>query len=103
MNFVGKLPDDPVYEHINPYLKIWLYEGWLHDRELEIEKMRQFGIFVGSFSNPEMAQRLIKAENPDHDTTDLDQTSKKVRQSIIDSMKKNRKKRKNKITNIKRG
>ena len=97
MNFVGKLPDDPVYEHIDPYLKIWLYEGWLHDRELEAEKLRQFGMFVGSFANPEMAQRMMKAENPDHATTNLDKTTKSVRKQILDSMKKNRKKRKHKV------
>ena len=94
MKEFGKLPDDPFYEHINPYLKVWLYEGWIHDRELETERLKQHGILIGSFFNPEMAQKMIKDDKPDFETTDLDETSKAVRAQILEAtMNTGRKKR----------
>lgn len=84
------------YEHINPYLKVWLYESWLHDQELEIDKLRKQAILIGSFFNPEMAQKMLKSENPDFTSTDedLDQANKTVREQILEAEKKDRKKRK---------
>jgi hypothetical protein len=78
------LPDDSFYERINPYLKVWLYESWLHDRELEIEKLKQHAILTGSFSNPEAANKMIKDENPDFKSTDFEETNKMVREKIIE-------------------
>lgn len=94
VNLFGKPPDDVFYEHINPYLKVWLYESWLHDKQLETERLRNQAILIGSFFNPEMAQKMVKSENPDFESTDLDETSKTVRDQIIDSEKKGRKRRK---------
>jgi hypothetical protein len=97
MKTFGKLPDDPWYENINAYLKVWLYESWLHDQELEAQKLRNQAILIGSFSNLEMAQRMIRDENPNVKATDLDETSKKVRERILEADrvgKKTRKKRK---------
>ena len=91
----GKMPDDPFYEDINPYLKVWLYESWLHDRKMESERLRNQAILIGSFFNPEMAQRMVKDERPDFKTTDLDQTTQMVRDHILkEEEKANRKKRK---------
>lgn len=93
----GILPDDPFYERINPYLKVWLYESWLHDKELESERLKQQAILIGSFFNPEMAQKMIKDERPDFQSTDLDETSTAVREKILEDIadkKRGRKKRK---------
>jgi hypothetical protein len=87
------LPDDSFYENINPYLRIWLYEGWIHDKEQHTELLRNVAIFLGSFINPEMAHKLVKKENPDFTTTDLDTTSKMVRESILEEDNKKRKKK----------
>ena len=94
-----KLPDDPFYENINPYLKVWLYESWLHDKELESEKLRNQAILIGSFFNPEAAQKMIKIEHQDFESTDLEETSSLVREQILEQERekktgKKRKKRK---------
>jgi hypothetical protein len=94
MHEFHRLPDDPFYEHINPYLKVWLYESWLHDKELEVEKLKEVAILIGSFHNPEMAYKMMKNERPDFASTDLDETSKMVREQILESQRKDRKKRK---------
>jgi hypothetical protein len=94
MKTFGKPPDDPLYENINAYLKVWLYESWLHDQELEAQKLRNQAILIGSFSNLEMAQGMIRQENPNVQATDLDETSKKVREQILEANKVGKKKRK---------
>jgi len=99
MNLFGKLPDDPFYENINPYLKVWLYESWLHDQELEQEKLKNQAILIGSFFNPEMAYKLHKSEQPDFAATDDEETGKMVHEEIVKeekerSRRKKRKKRK---------
>jgi hypothetical protein len=78
MHEFGILPDDPFYERINPYLKVWLYESWLHDKELEIEKLKQHAILTGSFFNPEAANKMIQDENPDLSSTDFEEKEKKT-------------------------
>lgn len=66
----GKLPDDPFFEEMNPFIKMWLYESWINEIENEYEKMRQLGILIGSFYNPEAARKIAKQENPDYSTTE---------------------------------
>lgn len=87
MNKFHLLPDDVFYERINPYLKVWLYESWLHDRELEGERFRNHAILTGSFFNPEGARKMIKDENPDFASTDIEETTKLVRDTIIQEIK----------------
>jgi len=96
MKTFRELPDSNFYERINPYLKVWLYESWLHERELEIETLRNQAILIGSFFNPEAAQKMIKDENPDFVTTDLDETSAMVRESILEQERENKKGKKRK-------
>ena len=94
METFHKLPDDPMYEHINPYLRVWLYESMVYKKEMEAERFKQIAILIGSFFNPEMAQNMLKDEHPDFNSTDLDETSKAVREQILEDQKnKGRKKR----------
>lgn len=97
VNIFRKLPDDPFYEHIDPYLKIWLYESWLHDNELEVERLRNQAILVGSFFNPEAAQKMIKSEKPDFASTDVEETSKAIRKQILDQDNKTKRRKKRKV------
>jgi len=100
MKTFHKLPDDTFYENINPYLKIYLYESWVYDLELEAQREKNQAILIGSFSNLEMAQKMIRDENPNIQATNLDETSKKVRESILEDNKaKNSKRKKRKIVN----
>jgi len=97
MKTFNRLPDDNFYEDINPYLKAYLYETWIFEQEEEAELRRREIIFLGSFSNPEAAQRIVKSENPDHSSSDedFDKATEGVRNKIIESdSKKGRKKRK---------
>lgn len=98
MKWLHKLPSDPFYENINAYEKVLLYETWLYELELEAEKSRNQAILTGSFSNLEMAQRMVQTDNPKAQTTDIDETSRKVRESILEANKaKNGKRKKRKV------
>lgn len=92
--WLHKLPSDPFYENINAYEKVLLYESWLYELELEAQKSRNHAILTGSFSNLEMAQRMVQDENPKARTTDFDQTSKKIRDKILETNKGKKGKRK---------
>jgi hypothetical protein len=94
METFHKLPNEPFYEDIDAYLKVWLYESWRYKLELESEKERNQAIFLGSFSNYEMAVKMVKAENPDMKTTDFEATTQMVREQIIESEKASKNKRK---------
>lgn len=103
----GKLPDgsfydnNPFSEDINPYLKIWLYESWLYECEKEAEKLKNQAILTGSFSNPEMAQKMIRDENPDFKSTDGEAVAEELHKQILEEEKnaksKKKKKKKRKI------
>jgi hypothetical protein len=103
----GKLPDgsfynnDPFSEDINPYLKIWLFESWLYECEKEAEKLKNQAILTGSFSNPEMAQKMIKNENPDFKATDGEATAEMLHRQIVEEEKSNGQKKKKKRKIIK--
>jgi len=64
------LPDDPLFEEMDPFIKLWLYEGWLNKEKRHHEALRHQAILIGSFTNPEMANKMVKRENPDHYSTD---------------------------------
>ena len=66
----GKMPDDPFFEDMDPFVKLWLYESWVHEIELEYDKMKQLGILIGSFYNPQAARKMIKKDQPDYSTSD---------------------------------
>lgn len=89
-----KLPNDPFYENIDAYLKVYLYECWLHDQELEAQKLRNQAILIGSFFNLEMAQKMLSADNPKVKATDLDKTTQKVHEQILEAEKSSKRKRK---------
>lgn len=67
-----KLPNDPFFEQMDPFIKLWLYEGWVHEKELELENARAQAILIGSFHNPEAAHKMVKLENPDYSASDED-------------------------------
>jgi len=92
--WLHKLPSDPFFENINAYEKVWLYESWLYELELEAQKSRNQAILTGSFSNLEMAQRMVQDENPKAKATDFDETSRKVREKILEANKEKKGKRK---------
>jgi hypothetical protein len=97
------LPDDTFYDNIHPYLKAWLYESWILQLQEEAEREQQLAIFLGSFSNPEAAQKMHKDQNPDYQSTpdQAEKTSEWVREQILleDGFKQRTKKPKSRIVN----
>jgi hypothetical protein len=95
----GKYPDDPSYEDINPYLRVWLFENWLFEKEREIEQKKDQAILIGSFTNPEAAQKMVKSENPDYASSDkdFDAATKLVRDQIKKDEKSKGKKGRRKV------
>lgn len=47
-----------------------MYESWYKDLEEKNDFARSYSILQGSFVNPEMAQNMIKNENPDFESDD---------------------------------
>ncbi|KKN61313.1 hypothetical protein LCGC14_0523040 [marine sediment metagenome] len=68
----NKEPDDDWFENLSPMKRLWMYESWCQDLEDKNEFAKSFSIFLGSFSNPEAAQQMLKKDNPDYGSTDED-------------------------------
>lgn len=49
-----------------------MFEHWAQDQAEKMELGRMVSILVGSFINPEQAQKMIKADNPDFSSSDED-------------------------------
>lgn len=93
----GKLPDDPFYDDIDPLMRLWLYEGWRHKQELDLKRDRALGILIGSFTDPEAAQKMIKREQPDFvsDEQGYQDAIKQVHQDALKSQKKKGRRKRN--------
>jgi len=92
----GKLPDDPFFEEMNPIVKLWLYESWINEIESEYEKLKQLGILIGSFYNPEAAKQMAKQDNADFTTTDeeFEESMRMVREHPLPQQQQTNKRRK---------
>jgi hypothetical protein len=79
----GHFPNSEIYENMSPYLKLWLYESWVAKYEREAERDRMMAILIGSFYNPEAAQKMIKRDHPDVKTTDDEQAAQDLHKQIV--------------------
>lgn len=52
------MPDDEWFDKIDPLQKLWLFESWQCDEKEKHEFAKEYGIFIGAFSNLEMAKQL---------------------------------------------
>jgi len=57
------LPTDPRILDMDDYTKMWHFYSWIEEKEEKSKFMKDFGCFVGSFSNPEMAKKIKDMEN----------------------------------------
>ena len=92
----GKLPSDNFFEEMNPWEKIWLYESWLYEVEQKVEVEKNLAIFVGSFSNYEMAKEIMKKENPEYKDENAEETAQKLHKTIVEEENKQPKKKRKK-------
>ena len=54
----NKLPDDPWFDELNPFTRVWLYENWIKDVEEKEKFAYNYSVFLGAFSNPAMAETI---------------------------------------------
>lgn len=79
-----------------------MFEHWLRDQEEIQELERMNAILVGSFTNPEAAKTMIKADNPDYTSSDeefeqsMDLVKKDKEKYLQDIKKKKRRRQINK-------
>lgn len=66
------MPDDPWFEEMDPMMYRYLYESWSQDLEDRAEFAKNVGIFVGSFSNYEMARSLSGDGVREYESSDED-------------------------------
>lgn len=66
----NKLPDDPWFDELNPFTRVWLYENWMKDIEEKEKFAYNYSVFLGAFSNPAMAEKLRETEKTTYRTDD---------------------------------
>lgn len=61
-----------------------MYHSWLAEQQERAEFARNLGIFVGSFSNPQMADRMQKSQKVSsaESTEEYDQKSENILRQI---------------------
>lgn len=84
---------------MDDYTKMWLFYSWIEEREEKSKLMKDFGCFVGSFYNPEMARKIKEMENGqgyESDEKGLDMATKLVEEAskIRQEQNKNSRRRK---------
>jgi hypothetical protein len=57
---------------MDPVQKIWMYEGWLADQREAFEQAKNHACTIGSFWNPEAAQKLMGIDDNTHISTEDD-------------------------------
>ncbi len=75
---------------MNPLMKIYLYENWCEDLVEKNEFAKNYGTFIGAFSNIEMA-RAITGEgttNIETSTEEFEESLDMVRRRIEEEEKK---------------
>ena len=83
---------------MNPIIKLLYYESFIADLEEKHEFARSYAIFNGSFTNMEMAQRMIsddqsKKSHYQSTDTDFDQSTNIVFDERKKTLKRKRKRR----------
>ena len=66
------MPDDPWFEKIDDWQWVWMYNSWIQDQEDEHAKLKNYAIFLGAFSNYEMAKNIKQTEESTIKSSDED-------------------------------
>jgi hypothetical protein len=61
-----------------------MYESWIQDLREKNDFTRNYAILTGSFSNMELAKRMIASENPTFESSDADfeATTKMIEEDV---------------------
>jgi hypothetical protein len=73
-------------EDLEPIEKLYLFEQWVQDRREKAESQRHLALFIGSFTNPEAAKRILDAEANTYasDDTEFELLSQRIHQANLD-------------------
>lgn len=77
-----------------------MYEHWVRDEEQQYELLKSQAILIGSFTNPDAAKAMIKAETPDFESSEED--FEKSLKMVLDDREKNKPVRKKKRQRLKK-
>jgi hypothetical protein len=78
-----KLPDDNFFEEMDPIMKLYMYEHWVQDFKEKNEFARSYSILQGSFSNPEMAKKMINSDNNTYSMAETDEEFDKRAEELL--------------------
>lgn len=67
----------------------WMYQSWLQDQEDQNKLYKDFAVFLGSFTNWEMAQKLSKEDDIASSDEDFEKSTENVKKisEIIEQRK----------------
>lgn len=89
------MPDSSWWEKQDPLLISYLYEHWVNEQKYDYELYRSLAILVGSFTNSDAAQKMIKDENPDFESSeeDFEESTRIVEEDVKKEQKLKRRSR----------
>ncbi len=90
-----KLPSDSFFDDINPLEYLLLYENWVYGIENRLEEARAHAILTGSFTNPQMAQKMAKRDKTGEFEMSDEQFEKVFKEEVKQQPQPSKKKRKN--------
>ena len=87
---------------------LWMYLSWIEDQNQKHKFARDYSVFLGSFSNPEAAQKIHKADDPEYALSDdeMEQSWERViadRDKVIGGSNKEQSKDQGKLRHRRRG
>lgn len=94
------MPDDSWFDNIDPLQRRYMYEHWSRDEEQQYELLKSQAILIGSFTNPDAAKAMLKAETPDFESSNED--FDKSLEMVLADREKNKPVKKKKRQRLKR-
>jgi hypothetical protein len=90
------LPGGSFYDEVDPWVYLWLFYSFIESEQSKHKMYRSMAILQGSFANPDMARRMMQAENPDAemDDEDFDALSEYILTENIEKENKTKKRKK---------
>jgi hypothetical protein len=98
----GCFPDDPELENMDPIMRAWMFYNWIEDYNDENKLLENQGYLIGSFTNPELVQKMLGIGSNEITSSDeeFEETSRKIMEmnkKLDEEKNKKTRKRKRKI------
>ena len=80
---------------MDEYQWSWMYHQWLEDQNEQAEIYKNYSTYIGSFSNPNMAQKIFNKESTTISSSDkdFDELSEKLLNSDVEPSTKHRRRK----------